>query len=68
MEGPDQLEKFLAQPEKYVAPLAPRSLPPPQLLPKRRTSAEAKHMFPKPIELRGYCPVTFLDGKCRYGI
>ncbi len=57
---------FLLEPERYVPPLSPHKLPPPDLLPKRRTGAEAKRMFPKPIELQGYCPITFLDGKCRY--
>jgi len=65
MEGPEKLAEFLANAEKYVAPQAPYSLPPPELLPRRRTAAEAKQMFPKQIELRGYCPVTFLEGKCR---
>ena len=65
MAGEEELEQFLSEPEKYVPPLAPRQLPKPSMLPRRRTSAEAKQMFPKAIELKGYCPVTFLDGKCR---
>jgi len=65
MDGPEKLARFLENAEKYVAPQAPYELPPPELLPKQRTAAEAKQMFPKPIELRGYCPVTFLEGKCR---
>ncbi len=66
MSSPEDLDSFLTAPEKYVPPLAPRKLPPPELLPKRRTLAEMKAMFPIQIELMGYCPVTYLDGKCRY--
>jgi len=65
LAGPEELEMFLRDPEKFVPPNAPRSLPRPELLPKRRTGAEARQMFPKAIELQGYCPVTFLDGKQR---
>ena len=56
---------FLAEPEKYVPPMAPRRLPAEELLPKRITAEQAKAMFPTPLELKGYCPVTFLDGKLR---
>ena len=66
MSSEEDLDAFLTTPEKYVPPLAPRKLPPPELLPKRRTLAEMKAMFPIQIELMGYCPVTYLDGKCRY--
>lgn len=66
MAGQEELDQFLKEPEKYVPPLAPRKLPPPELLPIRRTSAEVKAMFPVQIQLKGYCPVTYLDGKCRY--
>ena len=66
MAGQEELDQFLKEPEKYVPPLAPRKLPPPELLPTRKTAAEAKAMFPAQIQLKGYCPVTYLDGKCRY--
>ena len=56
---------FLSEPEKYVPPLAPRRLPEESMLPKRITGAQAKAMFPLQVELKGYCPVTFLDGKLR---
>jgi len=65
MHGPEELSKFIADPDKFVPPSAPHSLPPPDLLPRRVTGAEARRMFPKPIELKGYCPVTFLGGKKR---
>ena len=67
MDGPEKLAIFLDDAEKYVAPQAPYILPPPEMLPQRCTATEAKQMFPKPIELRGYCPVTFFEGKCRSG-
>ena len=48
-----------------MPPLAPRKLPSDDMLPRRRTAAEVKTMFPIQIELQGYCPVSYLDGKCR---
>ena len=65
MDGAEKLAKFLDGAKKYVPPQAPYELPPSELLPKRRTATEAKQMFPKPIELRGYCPVTYFEGNCR---
>ncbi|KAF6026853.1 AK9 [Bugula neritina] len=64
--GEKERDMFLAEAEKYVPPLAPRRLPPADLLPKRITAEEAKSLFPMPLEIKGYCPVTFLDGKLRY--
>lgn len=66
METSKELEMFLENPTAYVPPLAPRALPPPDMLPKRRTASEMKTRFPCQIELQGYCPVTYLDGKKRY--
>jgi len=63
-----QVSTTRAEAEKYVPPLAPRRLPPADLLPKRITAEEAKSLFPMPLEIKGYCPVTFLDGKLRYCI
>lgn len=63
--GKDELDAFLSEPEKYVPPLAPRRLPPADLLPKRLTADQAKAMFPMPLELQGYCSVTYSDGKLR---
>lgn len=59
------MEQFLTDPENYVPPLAPNQLPAEELLPRRRTATDVKSMFPMQIELQGYCPVTFLDGKKR---
>lgn len=66
MESAKELEKFLDNPTAYVPPLAPRTLPSSDLLPKRRSALEMKDRFPCKIELQGYCPVTYLDGKKRY--
>ena len=63
--GPAELQEFLDNPAMYVPPLAPNPLPSKDMLPKRRTLADVKAMFPKQIELRGYCPVTFKEGKER---
>lgn len=65
MENAKQLEKFLESPTEYVPPLAPRALPPVELLPKRWSATEMKAKFPCLLELQGYCPVTYLDGKKR---
>lgn len=64
MTGQEELDKFLADPKQYVPPHAPNKLPTPELLPIRRAQEEVKAM--KEVELQGYCPVAFLDGKCRY--
>ncbi len=66
MAGATELDMFLEDPEQYVPPNAPQKLPPPELLPKRLTGADVKKLFPKSVELQGYCPVTYLDGKKRY--
>ncbi|XP_046580092.1 adenylate kinase 9-like [Haliotis rubra] len=58
------LDQFLEQPENYVPPLAPSKLPPPEMLPKRRKPEQVQAI--REVELQGYCPVTFLDGKKRY--
>jgi len=58
------VNKFLANPVKYVAPGAKISLP--ENLPTRITREELKQMFPKQLEFNGYCPVTYVDGFCRY--
>lgn len=61
-----ELDLFLATPEKFVPPQAPRKLPPANLLPKKRSATEVKELFPKPVELKGFCAVTYYDGKQRY--
>ncbi|XP_069830926.1 adenylate kinase 9 [Dendropsophus ebraccatus] len=66
MASQEELDAFLQAPELYVPPLAPRPLPLPEMLPKRLTVADVKLKFPKNAEMKGYCPVTYVDGKKRY--
>ncbi|XP_040852447.1 adenylate kinase 9-like [Ochotona curzoniae] len=66
MHSQEKLQKFLANPELYVPPLAPHPLPSADMIPKRLTLHELKRRFPKCAELQGYCPVTYQDGKQRY--
>ncbi|XP_039093316.1 adenylate kinase 9 [Hyaena hyaena] len=66
MSSRENLNKFLKNPELYVPPLAPHSLPPADMIPKRLTLSELKSQFPKCAELQGYCPVTYEDGNHRY--
>ena len=58
MAGPQHLESFLENPIKYVQG---RDLP--KALPFRRSQEELKSLFPKQLELKGFCPVTLKQGK-----
>ncbi|XP_068087386.1 adenylate kinase 9 isoform X2 [Hyperolius riggenbachi] len=66
MASQQELDFFLQDPELYLPPLAPYALPPAEMLPRKLTVADVKAKFPKKAELKGYCPVTFVDGKKRY--
>ncbi|KAJ3325576.1 adenylate kinase [Boothiomyces sp. JEL0866] len=56
MYSKDALQLFLLEPEKYLAKDLPSALP------TRRSKDELKTLFPKQIQLKGYCPVTFKEG------
>eukprot|EP00111_Clytia_hemisphaerica_P024229 TCONS_00071384-protein len=62
----DKMKRFLKCPSKYVMPLAPHPLPVEEDLPKKKTAAYLKKIFPQEIELKGYCPVTYFEGNFRY--
>ncbi|KAL8579547.1 hypothetical protein ACOMHN_025500 [Nucella lapillus] len=64
MAGPRELQSFLDDPERYLPPQAPCTLPPLERLPKKRILQDLQQF--RPVQLQGYCPVTYLDGKRRY--
>ncbi|KAJ0026849.1 hypothetical protein NQD34_017849 [Periophthalmus magnuspinnatus] len=66
MCGEKHLELFLETPEQFAAADSPHTLPPPHLLPKKLNGIQVKNKFPQQVELRGFCPVTYRDGKQRY--
>ena len=64
MSSREKMEQFLADPEQFVGKQAIK-LPPSELLPKIRSADDVKKMFPRQIELKGFCPVTYISGNKR---
>lgn len=61
-----ELRAFLLKPESFVLPLAPHTLPLSHELPKRKSHSDVKALFPKQLEIQGYCPVTYVDANKRF--
>ena len=57
------LDTFLNSPHEFVPPEGKDVLPPPEMRPKILTEVD-KSMFPKEMELQGFCAVTYVTGGC----
>lgn len=65
---PSLPQEFLSTPDQFVMPGCPYTLPPAHLLPRKLTEIQVKNTFPQQAEMRGFCPVTYLNGKQRYTV
>ncbi|XP_063757950.1 adenylate kinase 9 [Eleginops maclovinus] len=66
MCGEDHLEQFLTTPDQFMFPHCPHTLPQSHLLPRKLTESQVKNRFPQQVEMKGFCSVTYVDGKQRY--
>ena len=62
----NHLQHLLTNPDKFVGDSAFNILPPPSARPKRISNVDLKEKFPIHYELKGFCPVMYIDGKQRY--
>jgi len=62
MNSQKELDKFLADPDRYAN--SRHDLP--SVLPNRIFISSVKAIFPRSFELQGYCPVTFAEGSSKY--
>ena len=59
----EDLDAFLSNPDQFVSPDCKAILPPVEKRPKLLTEVD-KSVFPKEMELQGFCPVTYINGGC----
>ncbi|KAF3849882.1 hypothetical protein F7725_019601 [Dissostichus mawsoni] len=59
-------QQFLTTPDQFVTPQCPHPLPQSHLLPRKLTESQVKNRFPQQVEMKGFCSVTYVDGKQRY--
>ncbi|GAB1605420.1 hypothetical protein Ahia01_000824100, partial [Argonauta hians] len=62
METKEKQEMFIKEPSRFVLPRAPKALPAEEKLPKK---CDADVTVEVTFEYKGYCPVTYYEGKCR---
>lgn len=61
LKSKDEMEIFYNNAEEIL-----KSAILPDNLPNKFDPIKIKDMFPMQLDLQGYCPVCFLEGKCRY--
>lgn len=61
-----QPQRFLLTPDEFVTPGCPYTLPQSDQLPIKLTQNQVKNRFPQNAEMKGFCPVTYLEGKQKY--
>ncbi|KAM7542180.1 hypothetical protein Aperf_G00000005329 [Anoplocephala perfoliata] len=67
MAGPEELEKFLKNPDNYLPPIVSKKLPNERDLPKRLPEGSlSRDSFPRQLALRGFCGVCYQESGQRY--